>query len=66
MRVGFGGDDIDFDVSENRPVLARHLPGRNQHHGKNSPLAVWIHGGGHERSDTPLDKQASRDHAITC
>jgi len=49
--VGYGGDDIGYNVSED--CLALNVIRPANYSGQNLPVAVWIHGGGLQMGGTP-------------
>ena len=49
--VGYGGDDIGYEVSEN--CLALNVIRPANYSGQKLPVAVWIHGGGLQMGGTP-------------
>ena len=49
--VGYGGDDIGYEVSEDCLALNVIRPAGYQ--GEDLPVAVWIHGGGLQMGGTP-------------
>lgn len=50
LCVGYGGDDIGYDVSED--CLALNVIRPSGHEGQKLPVAVWIHGGGLQMGGT--------------
>ena len=49
--VGYGGDDIGYEVSED--CLALNVIRPSGYEGQKLPVAVWIHGGGLQMGGTP-------------
>lgn len=49
--VGYGGDQLGYDVSED--CLALNIVRPAGHEGQNLPVGVWIHGGGYIMGGTP-------------
>ena len=49
--VGYGGDDVGYEVSED--CLALNVIRPSGYEGQKLPTAVWIHGGGLQMGGTP-------------